>query len=172
MSNASNVAYMKSITKQIERATDVIVRNVAFESLKWATTMTVQDSGNAAAQWQISIKGQADGEKFLKGDSVGSRGDILRPRKSISSGDTYEQLESWQAKAPRYAIDKALNKIMDIKMEKGIYPQLELVNNVSDVSGMYEINAFILVGKSIEVFGPQRGEQVAKQIGAVKNVTR
>lgn len=171
MSYASDVKYMQSISNKIILAMDSIVQQVALESITWLAIMTVQDSGNAAGQWDLLIGDDAGSVSFENEEEIG-RGEKRRPRGAISSSDTFSSLGSTAKKSVITSIGGLGIEVTRIVMEDGKYPKVSLDNPISGDS-RYDSNAYFVLGKGkeVELIGLERGEAKALTKKAVKNVT-
>jgi len=184
MSLRSNQRYLDGLLNKVRRAVDVYTQSVVIETLTWLAVMTVQDSGNAAAQWQVALDGEfnhaldyREGSRVFGVSSVGRIGEKRRPRDEISSGDTLSALDETAIKTPEFAINVAGFNVRAIVMKEDYsYPKISIVNPIPPLGedyANYEANAFFKVNVTEALqFGPERGLELAKKSSVVKNVTK
>jgi hypothetical protein len=177
-----NQQYADGLIKHLKRGVDQIVKAVVRESLTWVTIMTVQDSGNAAAQWRVSLNGNQDLQGFdLRGegfDGIGSRREYRRPADSIKASDDATTIQPRSSDALQISLSSSEYFIDILEMNDDYeYHNIALYNPIpeSPDGGKYESFAFaklISLGSQIKTFGFERGYQVAKNTTEVKRVTR
>jgi len=179
---SKNKKYLAKLLKKVTLATDVYTQQVIMQSFSWLTTMTVQDSGNAAANWQISVNGQQiagfDHKGLGRATSVGARGEIRRPLDEISSSDTLNTLSGLASATPLHAVEKGWRQVFKVKMNEVYeFPSVSMVSNIDQLGEGYDQYARralpeVRIGQAeMQKFGEERGKQLAMSKSEVKRVT-
>ena len=175
---AANKKYIDSLMKKAVMATEVYTQAVVLETFKWLTVMTVQDSGNAAYNWQLSVSGGSVSTGDFKGvGEVGFRGELRRPATEVSGSDTLEGLTAAASLTPYGALEGAQNNVLKISMDQKSFslPNVALINSIDTLGKGYEYyaaNALGLITQAEAIkFGSERGNESAKRKQVVRNVT-
>ncbi len=183
MSLTKNQAYLKGLMSQVKKGVDKYTQSVVIETLSWLATMTVQDTGNAAAQWYISVNGEKRNAIDMRFDESTSYIGPTRGKKRTledigsSAESTVEDLSGDAKLAPDFAVTQGKRKLTEIVMKTDFaYPSLALINPIPPSGDDYQNYELHALGRTINVseamaFGPGRGIQTAMRYKVVQNVT-